>query len=143
MATKNGVSRGKHGNKHDSGKNGKGQAQVTGGSINVRVEQPVQGCALVPFTLVRQRRGDRDEILSDSDSTMTFCWYRSSSMRVCVNPKCPSARGFPGFAVAQVLCISCENVGLPKHLSHYCSASCFREVRRLLPRALGGVARRM
>ena len=28
--------------------------------------------------------------------------------------------------MAQVLCISCENVGLPKHLSHYCSASCFR-----------------
>ncbi|POM63093.1 Carbon catabolite repressor protein, partial [Phytophthora palmivora] len=54
------------------------------GKISLRVDQPVEGCAMMTHAFFRSGDGDID----DKDVDMQFHWYRSSMRRACANSEC-------------------------------------------------------
>eukprot|EP00940_MAST-03C_sp_MAST-3C-sp2_P001335 g1335.t1 len=96
-------------------------------SISIRVDQPLQGCAIEPFTLLHSYGKDRHTISGDATSKKKFRWYRSKIKQICQNPACPFTKAFPGFSVAKIK-VDSENVGLPAHIQYFCCSECFVSV---------------
>eukprot|EP00939_MAST-03C_sp_MAST-3C-sp1_P004804 g4804.t1 len=96
-------------------------------SISIRVDQPLQGCAIEPFTLLHSYGKDRHTISGiggESTSKMHFRWFKSKTKQICHNPSCPKTKEFPGFSVAKLV-VDPENVGLPSHMKFFCCSQCF------------------
>jgi hypothetical protein len=59
--------------------------------LSLRVDRPLQGCAMNPFTLLHSFGGHRHELGQKSKNIMQFKWSRSRVKQICQNKKCPQA----------------------------------------------------
>ena len=85
-------------------------------SLSVRVEQPVQGCAIEPFLLLRGAEGD-----VRTPDQVEFQWFRSATRKICCNPSCPGRKKFPHFKDAT---FQLFGLPLPEGMDLFCGTEC-------------------
>ena len=89
-------------------------------TLTVRIDKPVQGCSLEPYTLlVEQGRGGKRNV---SRARIVYRWQRSATKRVCSYPHCPQAKKYPFFALATM-----QSPIMPRKYSLHCSTYCLKE----------------
>ena len=107
-------------------------ASVTMASLSVRVEQPVQGCAMEPFLLLRGAEGD-----VRTPDEVEFQWFRSAKRRICCNPGCAGRKKFPHFKDAT---FQLYGLSLPEGMDLFCGTGCAHQFWKQSRVSSGGAA---
>ena len=102
-------------------------------SLSVRIERPVVGCELVPYTYLAIKGGaidnvTRAKIMDANPHYLIWRWTAGARKPVCANGNCPRAntmdpihwsrvaRGGPGLR-----CTICEKLKISRDESSFCS----------------------
>jgi CCR4-NOT transcription complex subunit 6 len=88
-------------------------------TIRLRVDQPLQGCKLEPYTVVVSKNVLTKHQSVNSSAKQTFKWYRSASKRVCCYAGCQGKQGFPGFKASSI-----SSLIMPEAECLFCSTAC-------------------
>jgi len=87
--------------------------------LTIRVEQPLQGCLLEPFTLLLSKSGTAKTQSVNKSAQISFVWYRSVRPRSCAFSGCPGKQGFPGFKPSKI-----QSLIMPEDECLFCSTEC-------------------
>ena len=87
--------------------------------LTIRVEQPLEGCKLEPFTLLLSKSSKAKTQSVNSKAKTSFLWYRSTHKRVCCFSGCPGRQGFPGFHASTI-----QSLIMPEDECLFCSTAC-------------------
>ena len=69
---------------------GVGSSNTKKAQLSLRVDRPLQGCAMNPFTLLHSYER-RHQLGQKNKNIMQFKWSRSIVKQICQNKKCPQA----------------------------------------------------
>ena len=72
-----------------SGGGSKASKSKAHAQVSLRVDRPLQGCAVTPFSLLHSY--ERRHQLGAQKNIMQFKWSRSRVKQICQNKNCPQA----------------------------------------------------
>lgn len=106
--------------------------------LSLRVERPIEGCELSPHPFLRIKGGSldnssRQKLLDTTAHYFVYRWYRGPRRQICANESCPRSETFHPIHWSRfslggpgLQCTVCDKAGVPRHLTLFCSTSCFK-----------------